>query len=313
MAINLVIAVTDEAWFQQLRQEPSIPEVNFWAPGGNAHFRALDPGEVFLFKLHSPRNFIVGGGIFAHASLMPCSLAWESFGIANGVKSLGEMRARIIKYRRVSTDHREDFTIGCRILTQPFFWPEFEWIPVPESFSLRTVRFKRYSTEESDGLRLWTTVCDRFSRHENDHVLKEHDEYEVAERYGSPKLIRPRLGQGGFRMMVTDAYNRKCAVTGEKVLPALEAAHIKPYSAGGPHEVANGLLLRRDIHSLFDAGYVTVTKDLRFEVSRKVKEQFHNGREYYSLHGRKILLPDGSDMRPKPSWLEWHNSEAYLG
>jgi predicted restriction endonuclease len=56
---------------------------------------------------------------------------------------------------------------------------------------------------------------------------------------------------------------------------------IRPYGDGGAHEAPNGLLLRRDIHSLFDAGYVTVTPDLRFEVSSRIKQEFDNGRHYY--------------------------------
>ena len=81
-------------------------------------------------------------------------------------------------------------------------------------------------------------------------------------------------------------------MTRERTLPALEAAHIRPYGASGAHEARNGLLLRRDIHSLFDAGYVTVTPDLHFEVSRRIKEEFENGREYYALHGRLIAALD---------------------
>jgi putative restriction endonuclease len=88
-------------------------------------------------------------------------------------------------------------------------------------------------------------------------------------RHGEPVLVRPRLGQGAFRVLVTDVYRRRCAVSGERTLPALDAAHIRPYGEGGEHAAQNGLLLRRDIHSLFDAGYVTVTPDLRFEVSRR--------------------------------------------
>jgi putative restriction endonuclease len=76
MTINLVIAVTDGDWFDMLRQQPNLTEVNFWAPSA-AKFRALQPGELFLFKLHVPRNVIVGGGIFAYANALPCSLAWE--------------------------------------------------------------------------------------------------------------------------------------------------------------------------------------------------------------------------------------------
>ena len=83
MAINLVIAVTDGDWFDTLRSEPGLEEVNFWAPSAG-NFRALQPGELFLFKLHAPNNFIVGGGVFSHASNLPLSLAWEAFGTKNG-------------------------------------------------------------------------------------------------------------------------------------------------------------------------------------------------------------------------------------
>lgn len=95
---------------------------------------------------------------------------------------------------------------------------------------------------------------------------------EAGARYGEPYLVQPRLGQGAFRVLVTDSYRRRCAITGEKTLPALEAAHIRPYSYGGSHEASNGLLLRRDLHSLFDAGYVTVTPRHRFVVSRRIKD-----------------------------------------
>jgi putative restriction endonuclease len=67
-----------------------------------------------------------------------------------------------------------------------------------------------------------------------------------AERFGEPRLVKPRLGQGAFRILVTDIYDRKCAITQERTLPALEAAHIRPYIDGGAHEARNGLLLRRD-------------------------------------------------------------------
>src|SRR5438094_7827473 len=110
MGINLVVAITDDDWFDMLRQEPNLPEVNFWAPSGK-NFRALQPGELFLFKLRAPRNVIVGGGIFAYASKLPCSLAWEAFREANGARSAHELRARIARYRRDPND-RVDFEIG---------------------------------------------------------------------------------------------------------------------------------------------------------------------------------------------------------
>ena len=123
MGINLVIAVTDKDWFDLLRQQHSLDEVNFWSPSPR-NFKALKQGELFLFKLHSPLNYIVGGGIFAYSNNLPCSLAWEAFGEANGAHSLREMRKRIAHYRRVETEERTDFEIGCRVLTQPFFFDE---------------------------------------------------------------------------------------------------------------------------------------------------------------------------------------------
>jgi len=56
---------------------------------------------------------------------------------------------------------------------------------------------------------------------------------EAQARFVEPQLIQPRLGQGAFRVLVTDLYQRRCAVTEERTLPALEAAHIRPYGEGG--------------------------------------------------------------------------------
>jgi len=73
------------------------------------------------------------------------------------------------------------------------------------------------------------------------------------------------------------------------------------------------MLFRRDIHSLFDAGYVTVTPDLDFEVSRRIKEEFENGRHYYALHGNRISAPEDASLRPDPDALTWHNEHCFRG
>jgi putative restriction endonuclease len=305
MPVRLIVAVTDDDWFESLRLRPDLPEVNFWAPSSPV-FRALVPGELLLFKLHSPRNFIVGGGVFAHANAMPCSMAWQAFGEANGADSLSTMRARIAKYRKIRGDDKADFVVGCRILTQPFFLAESAWIPVPNDWSRQIVTFKTYSTEDSTGLRLWESV-------EANLQVARTGFSEPASRFGAPTLISPRLGQGAFRVLVTDIYGRRCTITRERTLPALEAAHIRPYADGGDHIPTNGLLLRRDIHSLFDAGYVTVTPDYRFEVSRRIREEYENGRHYYALHGTEIEKPSDPKFLPARDVLTWHNDERFRG
>ncbi len=131
-------------------------------------------------------------------------------------------------------------------------------------------------------------------------------------RYGSPVLIRPRLGQGAFRVSVTEAYNRACAVTQEHSLPALEAAHIRPFAKEGPHEVRNGLLLRADLHRLFEQGYVTVTPDYTLEVSDRLRHDYQNGRSYYPLRGAPISVPVLERERPTRDLLAWHNQNVFL-
>jgi putative restriction endonuclease len=123
--------------------------------------------------------------------------------------------------------------------------------------------------------------------------------------------VLPRLGQGAFRVIVTDVYKRQCALTNSHVLHVLDAAHIRPYADCGSHNPSNGLLLRQDVHTLFDRGYLTVAPDYRVEVSRRLKDEFDNGREYYALQGKPILLPENPLFRPSAEQLMWHYENKY--
>ena len=136
---------------------------------------------------------------------------------------------------------------------------------------------------------------------------------EPRSRYGTATTIIPRLGQGTFRVAVLEAYDWGCAVSAEHSLPALDAAHIKSFESDGPNEVSNGLLLRADIHRLFDKGYLTVNAGFELEVSGRLREDFANGRSYYPYHGQKIRVPSRPELRPSTEYLEWHNNHRYLG
>jgi putative restriction endonuclease len=114
-------------------------------------------------------------------------------------------------------------------------------------------------------------------------------------------------------VLITDTYQRRCAITGERALPVLDAAHIRPVTAGGQHRIDNGLLLRSDVHTLFDRGYLTVTPEHRILVSRKLKEEFDNGEPYYPLQDREIWLPPGADERPRRELLAWHAETVFRG
>jgi putative restriction endonuclease len=155
--VNLYVGITDYDWFRFLSGQQTVDEVNFWQPGGKTNFRALQPGELFLFKLHSPLNFIVGGGVFARADILPPSLTWDAFGTRNGAPTLQDMRARIAYYRKQADDPRQDYLIG-------FFFPEQQRIPVPLSWSPHIRQGRTYDTSDSDGRRLWEAVLERESQ-----------------------------------------------------------------------------------------------------------------------------------------------------
>jgi putative restriction endonuclease len=105
----------------------------------------------------------------------------------------------------------------------------------------------------------------------------------------------------------------RCAVTGERTRPVLDAAHIKPFSLVKEHSLSNGLLLRKDLHKLFDDGYVTVTPDRRFLVSKAIRAEFENGRDYYALGGTVIREPLSPEARPANEYLAWHAAERFKG
>ena len=300
--MQIYIGITDYQWFQFLKERKS-EEVNFWKPGSQP-FKALQENDLFLFKLHSPWNYIVGGGYFVKYSLLPTYLAWEAFGEKNGTSSLGELNKAIEKYRSKNNIIVENPQIGCIILTDVFYFDEQDWIPAPENFSKSIVQGKRYYTENEDGLRIFQEVEAR--------LLTIPEFNNRIERYREG-VTRHRLGQGAFRVVVTDAYQRRCAITGEKTLPVLEAAHIKPYAAEGPHSVNNGLLLKSDFHTLFDSGYITIDEDYRIDVSRRLHEDYGNGRDYYKYHGERLLiLPERKIDLPSKEFLRWHNENVFI-
>jgi putative restriction endonuclease len=311
--MRFYVGVTDYDWWSLHARSGRTDEVNFWKPSGNTRFAALLPGEPFLFKLHSPRNFIVGGGFFTKFTFLPISLAWEAFGTANGATSLLEIRSRIGRYRKPVLPG-EDPQIGCILLDEPFFWTEDRWIRAPEDFSLNIVSGKGYDTGEAAGQHLWTQVSERLAWAKEAFANPGPALVAAAEfpRFGAPQLVQPRLGQGTFRILVTDAYSRRCAVTGERTLPVLQAAHIRPYADDGPHELSNGVLLRSDLHTLFDRGYIGINPDdLRVMVSPRIRSEFENGRHYYELQNTQLTIPSDLSAAPSRQQLLYHAENIY--
>ena len=310
--MSVYVYPTDHRWYDYLSGRRQLDEVNFWQPSGNQVFRRLQPGDLFLFRLKSPINRIAGGGVFAHSSLFPIKAAWDAFGEKNGVPSYSTFFDFIQGYRGKNGERlRDDSPIGCIILQNPFFADRSQWLRVPSDFSLNLVQGRRYDAgdETTSSLKAWALHAMRDSMVAEQPLIIPAVDGPI---YGDPVLVKRRLGQGTFRVLVSDAYDRRCALTGEKTLPVLEAAHIKPVSQGGEHRIDNGLLLRSDIHKLFDIGYVSFSPTGSAMVSPKLKETWLNGRIYYDLHGKELRLPSAEQMRPSRAFLEWHNDERYI-
>lgn len=303
--MKIYVGITDKNWYEELASQ-NPEEVNFWKPG-SSNFKALHTNDMFLFKLHQPYNYIVGGGFFVRFSLLPPFLAWQSFGKKNGTQTYEDLLNRINKYRDKKTINNGENKIGCIILTEPFFFDQKEWIPAPSDWRMSIVQGKTYDTSTETGEHLYRQVIDRIKDNDEIYSVNKNERYKES-------LTKHRLGQGAFRVVVTEAYQRRCAVTGEKTLPVLEAAHIKPYSENGPHDIKNGLLLRSDFHTLFDNGYITIDPDHTIEVSKRLNDDYGNGRDYYRFHGSKLQITPSSELEmPSREYIMWHNENCYRG
>ena len=109
------------------------------------------------------------------------------------------------------------------------------WSASPADWAPNIVQRRTYDTDTREGARVWAQV--RLAR--TPSVPPVEEERAIAE-IRSAALSAPRLGQGALRVVVTDAYRRRCAITGERTLPVLDAAHIKPYSESGPTTSTTG-------------------------------------------------------------------------
>ncbi len=114
-----------------------------------------------------------------------------------------------------------------------------------------------------------------------------------------------RRGQPDFRNALMEAYGARCAITGCEVRDVLEAAHIYPYRGENTNHVQNGLLLRADIHTLFDLGKISIDPD-RLTV---ILDPALMSSDYAKLHGKKINVPGNPRQWPSKEALKWRRDQ----
>jgi 5-methylcytosine-specific restriction protein A len=133
--------------------------------------------------------------------------------------------------------------------------------------------------------------------HADSEEFDPKDIEEAKERVA--RSIALRRGQPKFRKKLLRAYESSCAVTGTSIPEVLEAAHIIPYISEKTNHVTNGILLRADIHTLFDLGLIGIDEHYTIVVAAAMKDS-----EYESYHGQLIRLPKNTSDHPNPSALK---------
>lgn len=308
--VRAYVGVTDVEWARHLASSRA-DEVNFWRPAGDRAFRALEVGEPFFFKTHYPDNRVVGGGFFSGFASLTISDAWRIYGTANGASTLEEMRARVGRYRRVQLSRADDPKIGCVFIRDVRFFEEPA--AAPPDFAANVVQGKSYSFSDPATSPYFDLLFARLLG-----ITVELELFPSWHRpgpvWGDPRLARTRLGQRAFQGVVRSAYSHRCAVTGDRIRPVLQAAHVRPLTQGGEHRLDNGLLLRSDVHTLFDAGYLGINPHYTLEVSPLLRAEFGNGEEFYQRAASKepIAVPARPPDQPAREFLEWHLAEVFL-
>lgn len=318
--MKAAVAPTDERWAEFLAAEPDLVEANFWQPSASGQFRLLQIGEPFLFKTKSPKrgrtlgrwgpNQLVGGGFFSGYEHLSIGEAWDLFGRGNGVASLAELVERIASFRRPGeTDTATQ--IGCVLLRNLFFMPPDRAIPQPDDFASNLTRARGYDLSASGRHVdvMFGAMLDRAEVRLDEALFKSADRGDPVEF--RQRLVSQRLGQRAFQARVLTSYARQCAITGNHIVPTLEAAHIRPAADGGSHLVSNGLLLRSDVHTLFDRGFLGINERYELQVSPLLAETWGNGTEFYARAGRAITVPAAREHRPSRESIAWHMDTVF--
>jgi putative restriction endonuclease len=286
------ISPTDIEWFKFLRTEGLNSEINFWTPTP-WNVSRLASGDKLYFLLKSPIRKIGGYGQFVEYKNMSVNDAWNKYGYKNGCTSKQELIDRLDKYKASnSSDGRSvtDSEIGCIVLTNAVYYDDDKFLDLDNysiDFSRFIVKIKYYN--ENDPLEI-----------ETESMVKEFELLPTSlEKIKKSRLVTERKGQGNFRAIITTAYSNKCCITNETTPELLEAAHIQPYFDENSNHVKNGLLLRVDLHKLYDNGLLYIDESFKIHISPEVKSEY-----YQKLNGTTIRLPENNNLHPSKEALK---------
>ena len=309
--VRAYVGVTDGDWYRFLAPGPGSRRSTSGGPAAAGEFRALGPGEPFFFKTHHPHNRVVGGGFYSGFARLRVSEAWELFGEGNGVADLTQMRrgsANTAGSR--SRRARTRSSAACSSATSA----SSRRRRAGAAAGLRTQH------RAGQGLRpgrpslaagYFEDLLHRLLGVRGRGRPSASRGTATGPVFGDPRLAphaaRPAGVPGGRPGRLRPALRDHR----HQIRPVLQAAHIRPLPAGGEHRLDNGLLLRSDVHTLFDRGYLGVDPKHRLLVSPRLREEFGNGEQFYARAGQPIALPERRADRAGREFLEWHLDEVF--
>jgi putative restriction endonuclease len=289
--LTIVYASTTRTWFDALAH--LRPErVAFWQPTPARPSR-IELGELWYFKeLGSPQ--ILGFGEYVGWERSTVASLFGKYGLATGYATGAELLAA---FRAFNPDFELNTEIGNVILEN--------FTPLDPPVALSSVGLDDLSVrfayiDDDDPIARYVGGL----RQGAPATSFELRDPEAAKRIASKRKVR--VGQNTFRRLLLQTYGKVCAFTGPQLEETLQAAHIQPYVDAESNHVRNGLLLRADMHVLFDLGLLTLGPDLRIQVSSKLKGRDNT---VESLHGTKAIL---ATVEPSPAAIDFHRQEVFI-
>ncbi len=274
------ISPTDKNWFDFLKVSSLNSYVNFWTPTP-WNLRQLNVGNRLYFMLKDPIRKVAGFGEFYEYKNLTAVQAWNEFGYRNGrnsrqvfINSIQDyLDKNSLKFGGQAIDINT-YQIGCIVLNNCEYWEEEHFLDAEEQnidFATQVVKIKYFDKYDP----FQQAVNDR----DNFNIVNEHRD----DRRGEANI---RVGQSAFKGKLLRAYNNKCCISGETIPELLEAAHIQEYRNRNSNHVQNGLLLRIDLHRLFDNYLMHIDNNYTIQISTIVTNPL-----YRQYHGQKIQLP----------------------
>jgi len=302
---------TDPEWLESLRINKITTNANFWRK--DRRNLSLNVGASFYFKVRG-RLQIAGRGTFREQRELDIPTAWRLYGYANGVESEQSLRERAHEVLGIKADE----PLNCILLDQIQLLKKEDYISISENLYAHGVMGPRYHDENhlmflaehidqnALGFTYPEAALSAISMQLHDSGDFNPDNIESAIEY-QMKAIAQRRGQKIFRDLLLEQYQFKCCVSGADAVGALEAAHIVPYFGEDTNHLQNGLLLRSDLHTLFDLGAWTLTTDYRVELSQKLRSTC-----YKDFEGVAIRLPNKKTCRPSIDAINYHRANRFV-